>query len=379
MINSADLSGKLALDANGLNGLKQSAKENSPEAIKGVAKQFEAIFMNMMLKSMREASPQDGPFDSEQSRQFTSMLDQQLSSNLASKGLGLADVLARQLSKTGNIPLPEAGADKLGTDDNGAIKNQTLPNRPDLNTHFDAKATSQLNLAQQLDAMKAATALNDQTHEYLGEGMQDQEYQDALNAPAYNINDEAELRLQQIIAKALQNEGATREVSTQEVDHATTASDPTTFAKKMAPHVAEASRASGIPAEYMLGQAALESGWGKREMKATDGSNSHNLFGIKATGNWTGKVAESLTTEYINGVKLKRVEKFRAYDSYADSFKDFANLMRNNPRYDKVMDNLQNPKDYAKAIQTAGYATDPHYANKLHQVIQKINNNNDEA
>jgi flagellar protein FlgJ len=102
MINAADLSGKLAFDANGLNGLKNAAKENSPEAIKGVAKQFEAIFMNMMLKSMREASPQDNPFDNEQSRTFTSMLDQQLSTNLATKGLGLADVLARQLSQGSN-------------------------------------------------------------------------------------------------------------------------------------------------------------------------------------------------------------------------------------------------------------------------------------
>jgi len=83
MTSTADLSGKLAIDANSLNNLKQAAKENSPEAIKGVAKQFEAIFMNMMLKSMREATPQEDPMDSEQSRTYTSMLDQQLSSNLS--------------------------------------------------------------------------------------------------------------------------------------------------------------------------------------------------------------------------------------------------------------------------------------------------------
>ncbi|HAJ70565.1 MAG TPA: flagellar assembly peptidoglycan hydrolase FlgJ, partial [Methylophilaceae bacterium] len=100
MINSADLSGKVAFDANSLNNLKQAAKENSPEALKTVAKQFEGILMNMMLKSMREANPQDGEFDNEQSRMFTSMLDQQLTSNLSAKGLGLADVLVRQLSKT---------------------------------------------------------------------------------------------------------------------------------------------------------------------------------------------------------------------------------------------------------------------------------------
>ena len=101
MINNTDLSGRVAYDANSLNNLKLAAKENSPEAIKAVAKQFEAVFMNMMLKSMREATPKDNPFDNEQSRTFTSMLDQQLSSNLSSKGLGLADVLTKQLSKSG--------------------------------------------------------------------------------------------------------------------------------------------------------------------------------------------------------------------------------------------------------------------------------------
>ncbi len=379
MINSADLSGKLALDANGLNGLKQAAKENSPEAIKGVAKQFEAIFMNMMLKSMRDATPQDGPFDSEQSRQFTSMLDQQLTSNLASKGLGLADVLARQLSNNRNISTTETltsetNANKSNTEKNGDANRQPLPVRHDLNTQG---ITQQLNTAQQLETLKAMAGSEAKAHDYVHD--EEQENQDALNAPAYDITDETEQHLQQIIAKALQNEKLIKEASTQTVENVSNSTNTTIFTKKMAPHAEAASRASGIPAEYMLGQAALESGWGKREIRATDGSNSHNLFGIKATGNWTGKVAEAVTTEYINGVKQKRVEKFRAYDSYADSFKDFANLMRNNPRYDKVMDNLQNPKDYAKAIQTAGYATDPHYANKLHQVIQKINNNNDEA
>ncbi len=122
----------------------------------------------------------------------------------------------------------------------------------------------------------------------------------------------------------------------------------------------------------MLGQAALESGWGKREIKATDGTSSNNLFGIKATGNWDGKVVEATTTEYINGVKQKRIEKFRAYDSYTDSFKDFANLMRNNPRYENVMANLDNVNEYTQAMQKSGYATDPNYATKLNSVIRKL-------
>lgn len=131
----ADLSGNLAIDANSLNNLKQAAKENSPEAIKGVAKQFEAIFMNMMLKSMREATPQDSLLDNDQSRTFISMLDQQLTNNLASKGLGLADVLARQLSKTGygaNQSLEDAVSDTSNLIDKQSL-NENLIGNPFLN------------------------------------------------------------------------------------------------------------------------------------------------------------------------------------------------------------------------------------------------------
>ena len=98
MIGRADLSDKLAFDSKGLDELKHSARNNSPDALKSAAKQFEALFMNMMLKSMRQASAQDSPFDNEQSRLYTSMLDQQFSQNMASRGMGLADALVRQLS-----------------------------------------------------------------------------------------------------------------------------------------------------------------------------------------------------------------------------------------------------------------------------------------
>lgn len=310
MINNTDLSGKVAFDANSLNSLKQAAKENSPEAIKGVAKQFEAIFMNMMLKSMREASPQDNPFDNEQSRTFTSMLDQQLTSNLASKGLGLADVLARQLSKSSNVAnntLQQAVSDEQPKPESNAgfLNSPYLPNTTKTPEY-------------KLTPGNAAPAVN--------------------NTPSL---------------KPLSDNSSE-------------------FQNRMAQHAEEASRTTGVPAHLMLGQAALESGWGKREIKGADGTPSNNLFGIKATGNWDGKVVEATTTEYINGVKQKRIEKFRAYDSYADSFKDFANLMRSNPRYENVMANLQNVNGYAQAMQKAGYATDPNYASKLASVIQKV-------
>ncbi len=292
MISSADLNGKLAIDANGLNDLKLSAKDNSPEAIKGVAKQFEAIFMNMMLKSMRDATSQDSPFENEQTKSFTSMLDQQLSSNLSSKGLGLSEVLTRQLSKISNIKVSDSNLQ-----------------------HPDSSSNSNNPSSQKIDNTSASPITNN------------------AKSSGYSA---------------------------------------ASFQSIMGPHAEAASRETGIPAQFMMGQAALESGWGKHEIKGSDGTKSHNLFGIKANKNWKGKVVEATTTEYINGVKQTKIEKFRAYDSYKDSFKDFANLMQNNSRYQKVMANLDDPSGYAKAIQTAGYATDPNYSNKLMNVIQKI-------
>ena len=97
-INPSNPTEGLAVDANGLNGLREAAKQNTPESVKGAAKQFEALFLNMVMKSMRDATPQNGPFDNEQTKMFTSMLDQQLSQSLAQRGVGLADVLTRQLS-----------------------------------------------------------------------------------------------------------------------------------------------------------------------------------------------------------------------------------------------------------------------------------------
>ena len=283
---ATDYSGKLAIDANSLNSLKLAAKNNSPESVKQVATQFESMFVNMMLKSMRDASPQDGPFDSEQSRTFTTMLDQQLSQSIAARGIGLADMLVKQLSKNGE------------------------------------------------DAIPAVTP--------------------AVNAPITNnksssINDEPAANIPVSVSDKI-----------------------TAFQDKMAGPAEEASASTGIPANFMIGHAALESGWGKHEIKDASGQTSYNLFGIKATANWTGKVVSATTTEYVHGVKQLKVEKFRAYDSYADAFKDFGNLMRNNPRYSNVMNSLQNATSYAKAVQTAGYATDPAYATKLSQVIQKV-------
>ncbi|MGX8883589.1 flagellar assembly peptidoglycan hydrolase FlgJ [Methylovorus sp. SPW-M1] len=300
MVNApSDSTGKLAFDANSLNQLKLAGKNDSPEAIKAVAKQFEAVFVNMMLKSMRDATPQEGMFDNEQSRTFTAMLDQQLSQNIASKGIGLADVLARQLSKTGVTP----GANPDQDDGVSAALPYSSP--------FVPRTALQMYADPSQDASKGA--------------------------------------------------GSTKSDGNAD-----------SFQATMAPYAEEASRTTGIPANFMLGQAALESGWGKREIKGVNGENSYNLFGIKATAGWTGKTVDTVTTEYVNGVKQKRVETFRAYDSYADSFKDFANMISKNPRYGNAMSNLNDVNAYAQGLQNGGYATDPDYASKLISVIKKV-------
>ncbi len=128
-------------------------------------------------------------------------------------------------------------------------------------------------------------------------------------------------------------------------------------------------RESGIPASFMLGQAGHETGWGRFEIKQKGGAPSFNLFGIKAGAGWTGKVAEVTTTEYVNGVAQRKVAKFRAYDSYEDSFKDYARLISESPRYAKVRAQTGSVHAFASGLQKAGYATDPEYAAKLSRAI----------
>ena len=269
-ISGTDI-GNLAIDSQSLNKLKLQAKQAPDQALKAAAKQFEAVFLNMMLKSMRDATPQDGEFDSEQTKMFTGMLDQQLAQSMSSRGVGLAEVMVKQLSRN----------------------QQASPAAP-----------------------AAPAAMHAVPSAYKADVQQS--FIDKLRVPAE-----------------------------------------------------QASRSTGVPAHLILGQAALESGWGKREIKMADGSNSYNLFGIKAGQDWKGKVAEVTTTEYHNGVASRQVQRFRAYGSYAESFQDYAKLLNNNPRYSGVT-GQEDAKVFAQGLQQAGYATDPHYADKLAGVIGSI-------
>ena len=291
MVKPLDTSAKLALDTQSLEQLRAQAKHSPDQALKAAAQQFESVFLNMMLKSMREATPQDGMFESEQTKMFTGMLDQQLAQSMSSRGVGLADMMVKQLSLNMGGQMPNV--DSLRKSSSAVL----APNHP-------------------LTA-PPATAMS-------------------VLPSAYSENAQQD------------------------------------FVNRMLPFAQQAGQASGVPPQLMLGQAALESGWGKREIRMADGSNSFNLFGIKANAGWNGKVAEVMTTEYKNGVAYKQVEKFRAYSSYAEAFQDYAGLISNNPRYADVLQQGSDVAGMAQAIQKAGYATDPKYADKLVSIMGKI-------
>ncbi|MET0981814.1 MAG: flagellar assembly peptidoglycan hydrolase FlgJ [Telluria sp.] len=300
-----NLTSSFALDTQGLGDLKRSAKAGSSDATRGAATQFEALFINQMMKSMREATPQEGPMDNQQTRMFTSMLDQQLSQNMAKRGMGLADVLVRQLSAQ-----TESKALAIGVDGaNGTNGPASMLDIPALPGKFGAS-----------------------------QGMKGLE-------------------------GAVQTNGVSASGRTQ-------APHVRAFQEKLGAHAAEAEAVTGVPAKFMLGQAALETGWGKRMIRNADGSNANNLFGIKAGPGWKGKVATAVTVEYVNGQAHQKVEKFRAYATPADSFKDYARMLANNPRYEKVLNHAGDASAFAHGLQRAGYATDPQYGAKLSKIIK---------
>lgn len=325
MINGQDPRARMAVDATDLNAVKLAAKQDQPQALKAAAQQFEALFMNMMMKSMREATPGDSMFDSEQSRMYTSMLDGKLSENFARRGLGLADALMRQLSNNAGLSStsPTTSVDPAAVTGNAAT----------------AKGAATVNGAAAIPGASANTS--------------------STRSTSTDINTSSATST----GKVASADSGKRGLSLPGYVRA--------FRDKLAEHAKKASELTGIPANFMLGQAALESGWGRREIKAGDGSNSHNIFGVKAGRNWSGKTVSVATTEYVNGVPQKRIEKFRAYDSYAAAFEDYARTLANNPRYRNVLANAQDAKGFALSLQRAGYATDPNYAQKINRIIDR--------
>ncbi|MBB5500695.1 flagellar assembly peptidoglycan hydrolase FlgJ [Paraburkholderia sp. MM5384-R2] len=325
-VNSAnDLTSRFALDVQGFGALSAQAKASPQAGMKMAAQQFDAVFTQMMLKSMRDATPQDGPFDSHDTATFTSMMDQQMAQQLSKKGIGVADAMLKQLMR--NQGMQVGGANGAGAA--GGLAG--MANALGGGSGGDEGQSAALN------ALARAYG-NAQANGQLGLGR------------AYSANS--------ALTPPVRGDGSSSKVDA--------------FVDKLATPAQAASAATGIPARFIIGQAALESGWGKSEIKKADGSTSHNVFGIKAGNDWTGKTVSTVTTEYVNGKPHRTVEKFRAYDSYEEAMTDYASMLKNNPRYAQVINSSRDVNGFANGMQRAGYATDPHYAKKLLSIMQKM-------
>jgi flagellar protein FlgJ len=312
-----DTGSTLALDARNLAALKQQAKAAPGESLRAAAGQFEALFMQMLLKSMRDALPQDGPFASETTRTYTAMFDQQVAQELAKKGVGIADLLVRQLTPR-TAGTPAAGG-------------------------------------------KAARAAGTGAGEGAGAafaGMRPRRVAAGVGVPVAAAADKAAAAATPSVA------AAPTAPSLPERARA--------FLERMRPQAEAAAQAAGIPVTFLLAQAALETGWGRHQPRAADGTASHNLFGIKAGSGWQGSRTLAATTEFVAGRATTAVESFRAYGSYGEAFEDFTRLIRGSPRYAGVLAATGDGNAYARQLQQAGYATDPRYAEKLGRLIEAV-------
>lgn len=296
-------SNRFVLDMKSAQDLRSKLQQNPKAGIKDAARQFEGMFLQMVMKSMRDATPSDGPMNSDATRFYTSVLDQQLATQFGASGqLGFARLIEAQLSRT---MLPAEGR--------GIVNNPEFAGAK----RFSGQAAMPAGAIQGAERFAASAA------------------DAAPPLPA-----------------------ATGPVSQSARD----------FAARVWPHAAEASQATGVPAHFLVAHAALESGWGRSEIRRADGTTSHNLFGIKAGRGWQGDVVEASTTEYVDGVAQQSKEKFRAYGSYAEAFRDYARLIAGNPRFAGVL-GQQDGTAFARSLQQAGYATDPMYADKLSRII----------
>lgn len=265
------------IDGRDLRNLRAQASGDPRAAIQQAAKQFESIFMQELMKSMRSATLSSGMMENSGTQMGTELLDTQFANKLTGLPGGLSTLIAKQLERQlgGGLPAtPHAAAGAPSAPPAGQVWNR-LP----------GASRAQDFVARHSDAAAAAQA------------------------------------------------------------------------------------ETGIPAAFVLSQAAHESGWGQREIRAADGSPSHNVFGIKAGNNWKGPVAEVATTEYIDGKPRKVMAKFRAYASHEEAFRDYARLIKDSPRYAKVVEQGGSAQGFAVNLQRAGYATDPEYAAKLGRVI----------
>lgn len=319
--SGADLSSRLSFDVQSAAALRLKAAEGDPKALKAAARQFEAMFIQTMLKTMRQThftSEGDVFGDSTSLKLYQELLDQQWAQTIAGgRGLGFADMIVKRLTQDA---ANEAAMERAA---GGAAAQQ---------------------------AEHAKDAANEPVHEQV------------IVAPTLYGTHVASPENAQVGDATQDTSGRNprREQGQERKQH---------FVEAMLPYAKIAEKVSGVPAGYVLAHAALESGWGRREIVSADGTVSHNLFGIKADGGWHGNTVTTTTTEYRQGLPMKISARFRAYADYAEAFTDYANLLKR--RYRDAV-SAGDATGFAAGLADGGYATDPAYAEKLQEVIRSV-------
>lgn len=303
-------------DFNGLANLKNQARKDSPEALQEVARQFEAIFLSNVLKGMRDAKLADGVMDNDQSKFYNELYDQQLAVHLSGKpGVGLADLIVKQLSHD------QPDNEKL-----------------EIENYLNRSAGTQKIISSYPHAK--------------------QKVGDAYPMPADG---------RVVINAYIQDSSPLNEMTEIPLkdDHALPIQSAEDFVRQLHPYAEQAAKELGVEPKVILAQAALETGWGRSLIKNSNGSNSFNLFNIKADKSWQGKQAQVPTLEFEQGIAKKVNAGFRSYASFQESFQDYVAFIKNNPRYGDALKQAGNGERYLHELQRAGYATDPNYANKV--------------
>jgi peptidoglycan hydrolase FlgJ len=301
--------------------LKASAERDDPEALRAVAREFEALFLETILKNMRAGELAEPLFgESDQLSMYREMMDSELARNMAEgRGIGFSDMLVRQLGGETNPPRPASETFRLLTP---PVRSAPISLEP---------------VGHERDGHPLERARN-------GHGAE----------PA-----------DQLLPGLAPSAAATDSES----PAASVWPDPQSFVRDLWPHAERVAERLDVAPEAILAQAALETGWGAHVMRRGDGLSSHNLFGIKAGPDWPGGSVGRATVEYVDGLAQRRVEQFRAYNDISETFDDYARMIEENRRYSAVPGTGSDVTGFAEALQDGGYATDPLYAAKIVRVL----------
>ena len=311
-------------DFQGLMRLKVEAGKKTPEAIRETARQFEAIFVQSMLKAMRDASPGEGMGESNQTEFYRDMHDQQMALHMVKgRGLGIADMLVTSLG--GDVDANESQPEPVS------------------------------DVSSLLQSVRSA----------FGAGQVQPLISRSNTGSIVPLDDTGSV---QALFKS--PDMASSKLVGIKADNADwNPQTPEDFIRELLPHARKGAEELGVHPGVLIAQAALETGWGQKVIHHADGRSSFNLFGIKADTSWSGDKVNVATLEYENGIAEKRRAAFRSYDSLESAVSGYVEFLRSNPRYQNALEQAADPKAYLTELKAAGYATDPAYIDKITAIM----------